>query len=181
MQPNEVRAAWQSQPLQMHPLTAERLRRKARRFRLERLGATFASVPIFGAFTLVFVAATIFGEIALCRIGCAIIAASFAYTAYRMVRTDWTGVDPTADCASHYRLRLIRRRDFLGSFLYWGGLPAALGVALATLGWLLAEPNRWFDAATAGILGVGLQVALWASNNRTAAQLQKEIDLLDAA
>ena len=47
------------------PLTAERLRRKARRFRLERLGATFASVPIFGAFTLVLVAATIFGEIAL--------------------------------------------------------------------------------------------------------------------
>ena len=85
------------------------------------------------------------------------------------------------DCITHYRARLIRRRDLLRSFPYWGGLPAALGVALATLGWLLAEPNRWFDATTAGILGVGLQVALWASNNRTAAQLQKEIDLLDAA
>jgi hypothetical protein len=165
----------------MRPLTTERLRRKARRFRLERLGATFASVPIFGAFTLVFIAATVFGEVALCRIGCAFIAASLAYTTYRLLCSDWADVDPYADCASHYRARLIRRRDFLRSFRYWGGLPAAFGATLATLGWLLAEPSRWFDAATAGILGVGLQIALWASNNRTAAELQKEIDLLDAA
>ena len=142
MQPNEVRAAWQSQPSQMHPLTAERLRRKARRFRLERLGATFASVPIFGAFTLVFVAATIFGEIALCRIGCAIIAASFAYTAYRMVRaTGRVSIPPptallTTACASS--------GDAISSEAFFIGavLPAALGVALATLGWLRgrAEP-----------------------------------------
>jgi hypothetical protein len=164
----------------MKPLTAERLRRKARRFRHERLAATFASLPTFGAFTLVFVAATIFGEITLCRIGCAIIAASLAYTTYRLLRSDWS-LDRAADCVAHHRAYLIRRRDFLRSFPYWGGLPAAFGAALATLGWILAEPSRWFDATTAGVLGVGLQVALWASNNRTAARLQKEIDVLDAA
>ncbi len=164
----------------MNPLTIERMRRKARQFRLERLAATFASVPTFGAFTLVFVAATVFGEIVLCRIGCAIIAASLAYTTYRLLRSDWS-FDRASDCVTHYRAHLIRRRDLLRRFPYWGGLPAALGAALATLGWLLAEPSRWFDAMTAGILGVGLQVALWASNNRTAAQLQKEIDALDAA
>ncbi|MBZ5676922.1 MAG: hypothetical protein LAP61_21985 [Acidobacteriia bacterium] len=164
----------------MSPLTAGRLRRKARRFRFERLAATFASVPTFGAFALGFVAGTIFGDIALCRIGCAIIAASLAYTTYRLLRSDWS-LDRASDCITHYRAHLVRRRDFLRRFPYWGGLPAASGVVLATLGWLLAEPDRWFDAASAGILGVGLQIALWASNNRTAAQLQKEIDLLEAA
>ena len=163
----------------MNPLMIERLRRKARRFRLERLAATFASVPTFGAFTLVFVAGTIFGEIALCRIGCAIIAASLANTTYRLLCSDWS-FDRASDCITHYRAHLIRRRDFLRRFPYWGGLPAASGAVLATVGWLLAEPNRWFDATIPGIFGVGLQVALWASNNRTAAQLQKEIDLLDA-
>jgi hypothetical protein len=180
MHPNEIPAVWQSQPSQINPLTAERLRRKARRFRRERIAATFASVPTFGAVTLVFTAAAIFGEIALCRIGCAMIAASLAYTTYRLLRSDWS-FDRASDCVTHYRARLIQRRDFLRSFLYWGGLPAASGAALATLGWLLAEPSRWFDATTAGVLGVGLQIALWASNNRTAAQLQREIDLLDAA
>lgn len=180
MHPDEIQAVWQSQPPQMNPPTAERLRRKARRFRLERLVGSFASLPTFGAFTLVFVAAAIFGELALCRIGCAIIAASLAYTTYRLLRSDWS-FDRATDCISHYRAHLIRRRDFLRSFPYWGGFPAASGAALATLGWLLAEHNRWFDATTAGVLGVGLQVGLWASNTRTAAQIQKEIDLIDAA
>jgi hypothetical protein len=163
----------------MNPLIAERLHRKARRFRLGRLATFFVSVPTFGVFTLVFVAGTIFGGITLCRIGCAIIATSLACTTYRLLRSDWS-VDRTSDCVTHYRAHLIQRRDFLRSFPYWTGFPAAAGAVLATLGWLLAEPNRWFDAATAGILGVGLQVALWAANNRTAAHLQKEIDLLDA-
>jgi hypothetical protein len=131
-------------------------------------------------FTLVFVAAAIFGEIALCRIGCAMIAGSLAYTTYRFLRCDWS-LDHASDCISHYRAHLIRRRDFLRSFAYWGALPAGVGAALASLGWLFAEPSRWFDATTAGVLGVGLQVALWASNSRTAAQIQREIDLIDAA
>jgi hypothetical protein len=150
------------------------LSERVRRFRYERLLASVASVPTFGAFTLVFAAAAIFGEIALCRIGCAIMAASLAYTTYRFLRSDWS-------FDGDYRTRLEQRRDFLRSFPYWGGLPTASGAALATLGWLLADPSRWFDATVAGVLGVGLQVALWASNNRTAAQLQREIESIDAA
>ena len=180
MQPNEIQAAWQSQPPRMNPATSEHLRRKSRRFRMERLAASFISPLPLVVFTLVFLAGAIFGEIAVCRIGCAMVAASLAYTTYRILRSDW-GFDHAADCISHYRAQLIRRRDFLRTYPYWGGLPTASGAALAALGWLFAEPSRWFDATTAGLFGVGLQLVMWASNTRTAAQLQKEIDLIDAA
>jgi hypothetical protein len=180
MHPHEIQAAWQSQPSQMNPLTADRLRRTVRRFKRDRL-MSLAGLPFLMVVPLVFGAAAIFGEIMLCRIGCAIIAASFACTTYRIIRTDWAGGDPTADCASHYRARLIRRRDALRSFPYWSSLPAAPGVAIATLGWLLAEPSRWFDATVAAAFWVGLQIALWANHSSIVGRLQKDIDLLDAA
>ncbi len=62
-----------------------------------------------------------------------------------------------------------------------GRSPTAAGAAIAILGWLVAEPSRWFDATAAGVFGMGVPWALWASNRRTTAQLLKEIDLIDVA
>ena len=158
-------------------MAIDRVDERARRFRRDRLLASLASLPTFAIFTLVFAAGAIFGDILLCRIGCAMIAASLAYAAYRFFRSDW-GYNPAGDQVARYREHLVRRRDFLQGFVGWGAIPIALGVGIATLGWLLAEPSRWADAATAGVLGWTLPVALWASNKRTAAQLQREIDAL---
>ena len=80
---------------------------------------------------------------------------------------------------THYRTLLVRRRDLLRGSRYWGSLLTGTGAALASLGWIYAEPNRWFDATSAGVFGVGLQVALWVGNGRVANQLQREIERLD--
>lgn len=180
MELSDIQTAWQSQPPRLKVPTTESLRRKARRFRFERLAGTIASLPFFGAFTLVFVAAAIFGEVPLCRAGCALIAASLAYTSYRFVLSEWN-YDPGTDCLTHFRSHLVSRRGFLRSYQYCGALPTVFGAVLATLGWVLAEPDRWTDAAMAAAFDVGLQAVLCASNSRTVARLEKEIKALDAA
>jgi hypothetical protein len=160
----------------MNRITPESLSRYARRFKYWR--ETVLSVPLLCSFTLLFAGAAVLGEIALCRIGCAMIAASQAYTATRLFRFYW-GMDKTADCLTHYRTMLSRRRDLLRGSRYWGSLPTGAGAILATVGWIYAEPHRWLDAAAAGIFGVGLQLALWAGNGRAAHQLQRELDRLE--
>lgn len=180
MQTSEIQAVWQSQPSQVNPLTVERLRKSVRRFKRDRL-ISLAGLPFLAVVPLLFAAVAIFGEILLCRIGCAILAASCAYTVYRILRTDWASIDPATDCSTHHRARLVRRRDALRSFPYWSSLPAAPGVMLATLGWLLADPSHWFNATTPAAFWVCLQIAFWAGHSGTVARLQKEIDSLNAA
>jgi hypothetical protein len=154
------------------------MHRQVRKLKRERL-ASLTGIPFYGATTLTFAAAAIFAESTLVRTGCAIFSASLVYTVYRINRIDWA-FDPTADCATHYRAHLIRRRDAFRSFHYWSSLPAAPGVALATLGWYLAEPSHLFDVFMPSAFWIFLQIAFWVGHGSRVASLQKEIDLLDA-
>jgi hypothetical protein len=154
------------------------MRRRVRRFKRERL-AGLLGVPFLIAVPLVFGALAIFSEVLLCRIGCAIVSISFAYTAYRFLRANWR-LSPSVDNIRRYREYLVHRRDAFQGFLLWSSLPAALGVALAILGWLRSEPSDWPDAAMAAGFWAGLQVAFWAGNRNEVATLQREIDFLSA-
>jgi hypothetical protein len=147
--------------------------------RLERLAALISGLPFFFATSVLFALAAVFGEILLCRIGCAIIAASFFYTFIRFVRSEWS-YDLATDCAAHYRAQLTKRIAFLRGFTHHDALPISVGIAIATFGWLLAEPHRWSEVAMTAVLGIGMQFAIGSSNTRRIARLQKELIDLDA-
>ncbi len=157
----------------------ERIRRNARRLKRER-SKGLVGIPFFVAITLVFAAAAIFAETTLIRIGCAIFAVSWAYSAYRITYANWAS-SPTDVCLTHYRVHLIRQRDTFQDFHYWSTLPSSCGVALATLGWYLAEPSRAYDVFMVVFFWIGFQIALWMHRSGELARWKKEIDLLDAA
>lgn len=119
----------------------------------ERLIATVAAVPFGVAFSLLFSAGAVFGEILLCRIGCALIAVSLARHFYGHIRSEWS-----SDAQ--------QRIEFGRGYALRSGIPMALGALLTALGWVLAEPSRGFEAAVAAFFGIGLQVAVWAGRPR---------------
>jgi hypothetical protein len=164
----------------MNPLTASPLRRTARQFdrrsRLDHL----VTATIHGLLALFFGAAAWFGEVVLCRIGCSVIALAFLYSSFRFVREcaeDWFPSERAAECLDFYRTRLTRRRDLLRGYLNWGRLPT-IGVALSSIGWILAEPRNWPSASGAVAFWVGFQFAVMQKIRLEADHLQKELDLL---
>lgn len=178
----DLRESWQNQP-PMTELTSTLLRRTALRF--ERKSRAIGIVGLAGqsAYALFFLAAAWFGEVTLCRIGCALIAAGLCYSISRMLRVLWRSL-PTSggpsDCVSFYRRRLTERRDFLRNGAHFFALGIYPGAALACLGWILAEPKSWPIAAGLALFCVGLHFAGHQINSIEAARLQKEIDLLDS-
>jgi hypothetical protein len=178
MQPSELQAAWQSQPSQLSPHVLERIHNRIRVHRRERL-TSLLGVPFLVVVTGVFALAAIFAENALVSAGCAIFSASWAYSMLRMLRVNWAS-DATSTCVDHHCAHLIRLRDNMRGFPLWNGLPGSIGVALATLGWHLSEPNRVFDVAMPAVFWVGLQIALWAGHQKRISHLQKQLDAIDA-
>ena len=176
----QVRSDWQDQR-PMTPLTSSLLRRVARRFNRKSRLAGIVDASVFGALAIFFSAVAWFGEITLCRVGCALLGAALFYSMHRQVHDnwkDWSSEERTHGCIDFYRSQLIRRRDLSRSFPLWSILPAAPGVAIASLGWILAEPHRWPDAIGPLLFWVGLQVALFRHNREKADAYQREIDLL---
>ena len=142
---------------------------RVRRLNRERW-AGFLGLPFF--------VAAIFAETPLIRLGCAIFAVSWAYTLYRTTRANWDSV-PTADCATHYRSHLVRMHNSFRNLHYWSSFPSSTGVAIATLGWYLAEPSRFFEISMTIFSWTGFQIALWAHRSTRLAQWQRDIDLLE--
>jgi hypothetical protein len=177
--PFDIHSVWQAQPFYLQPPTPENLRRRARQLRIERLAALISGLPFVFAASVIFSLAAVFADTLLIRIGCAIIAASLMYSFVRFVGSEWRS-DPATDCVAHYRAQLTRRIAFLGGFAHHDALPISIGIGIAMLGWFLAEPHRWPEIATAGVLGIGLQFALASGNTRRIARLQKELLDLDA-
>jgi hypothetical protein len=132
------------------------------------------------AYALFFGAAAWFGEVTLCRIGCALIAAGFCYSVYRL-GVFWKSPLPSErpeDCLSFYRQRLTERRDFLRHRVPLFIPSTHLGVALGCLGWILSEPRLWQEATGLALFYLGLHFAVRQMNSIEAARLQKEIELL---
>jgi len=181
---DDVRNTWQTQTPVMTPLTSSLLRRAARRFdRKSRRGGLFDLVG-FVALVLFFCVVACWGEVTLCRIGCALIAIGISYSAYHRIRggwMDWLPSERATGCLSFYRAQLTRRRDLSQSFPRWGILPSAPGVVLASLGWIRADPQRWVDAVGPVLFWTGLQIALYCHNDAEVARAQREIDLLEGA
>ncbi len=175
----DIQSVWQARSFYLEPPTPENLRRRTRQLRIERLAALISGLPFVFVLAVVAALAAVFGEILLCRIGCAIIAASLFYTFIRFVRSEWSS-DYTSDCAAHYRAQLTKRIAFLRGFTHHDALPISAGIVIAILGWFLAEPHRWLEATTTGVLGIGMQFAISSSNTRRIARLQKELVDLDA-
>jgi hypothetical protein len=181
---DEVRKGWQSQVPAMTPLTSSLLRRAARRFDRRSHFEDVLAIAFQIAMAAFFGAAARFGEVTLCRIGCALFAAGTLYTSYRYVAAcwkDWSPAERATECFGFYRRQLIRRRDLSLGYARWGSLPVAPGVAIASVGWILAEPRRWPEALGIALFWAGLQIAVQRKQRYTAAHLQKEIDLLDGA
>ncbi len=181
---DDVRKGWQSQVPAMTPLTSSLLRRAARRFDRRSHFEDVLAIAFQIAMAAFFSAAAWFGEVTLCRIGCALFAAGTLYTSYRYVAAcwkDWSPSERAAECFGFYRAQLIRRRDLSLGYARWGSWPSAPGVAIASVGWILAEPRRWPEAAGITLFWAGLQVAVQRKQRYIAERLQKEIDLLDGA
>ncbi|MFN0165884.1 MAG: hypothetical protein ACKV22_05575 [Bryobacteraceae bacterium] len=182
---DDIRTSWQSQPPVLPPLTSSLLRRTALWFVWRSRTRDILDLTFLAAQVVFFAAAAAVGEVLLCRIGCALIAAGGSYTVYQQYRRGWMRSLPS-DCAAtrclpFYRSQLIRRRDMGRSFLFWGALPWAPGVVLGALGWFLSAPREWLVPAGMVAFWLGVQFMLWDGNTRAAARLQKEIDLLDEA
>jgi hypothetical protein len=181
---DDVRKGWQSQVPAMAPLTSSLLRRTARRFDRKSHFEDVVAVAFQIALAAFFGAMAWFGEVTLCRIGCALFAAGTLYTCYRYSAAcwkDWSPAERAAECFGFYRAQLIRRRDLLRGFARWGSWPSTPGVAVASVGWILAEPRRWPEALGIALFWAGLQIAVQRKQHDTAEFLQKEIDLLDGA
>jgi hypothetical protein len=122
---DDVRNTWQTQTPVMTPLTSSLLRRAARRFdRKSRRGGLFDLVG-FVALVLFFCVVACWGEVTLCRIGCALIAIGISYSAYHRIRggwMDWLPSERATGCLSFYRAQLTRRRDLSQIFPAMGHL-----------------------------------------------------------
>jgi hypothetical protein len=185
MQPEDlsadIRASWQNQP-PMTALTSTLLRRTALRF--ERKSRAIVVVGLAGhvVYALFFLAAAWFGDVTLCRIGCALIASGFCYSAYNQ-RAFWEHLvfpsDCSSDCSKFYRRLLTERRDFLRNGMLFFVPSTYVGVALACLGWILSAPQHWQEAAGLALFYVGLHFAVHQLNAIEVARLQKELALLD--
>jgi hypothetical protein len=162
----------------MTTLTSTLLRRTALRFDRKSRAIAVVGLAGFGAYALFFGAMAWFGEVLLCRLGCALIAAGFCYSIYSQ-RLVWRN-PPQSDCLSFYRQRLTERRDWLRRDGHFFILSTHLGVATACLGWILAEPRRWQEATSLAFFYAGLYFAVHQLNSIEVARLQKEIDLLNA-
>jgi hypothetical protein len=181
---DDVRKGWQSQVPAMTPLTVSLLRRVARRFDRRSHFEDLLTIAVQVVLATFFAAAAWFGEVTLCRIGCALFAAGALYTGYRYVDTcwkDWSPAERALECFDFYRAQLIRRRDFSLGFARWGSLPSAPGVAIGCFGWILADPRRWPEAVGIALFWLGLQIAVQKKQRDVARRLQKEIELLDSA
>jgi hypothetical protein len=186
MQPDqfaeEMRQVWQGQQIAVTPLTLSLLRRTALNFRRRHLAHDFIDLAWFVVFALFFFAAALFGEVLLCRTGCALLAIGSAYAAYQRCRGWSRSLPPqsaAANCSSFYRAEVTRRRDMEKAYFSWGVSPFLPGVALTTTGWIVSDPKQWPTAVA--ILGfwVGFQYVVWLDKHQRAARLQKELDLLD--
>ena len=52
-------------------------------------------------------------------------------------------------------------------------------MAIACVGWILAEPRRWPEAAGIVLFWIGLQIAVQKKQRAVARRFQEEIELLD--
>ncbi len=181
---DDIRKSWQSQPALLTPLTSSLLRRTALWFVWRSRTRDILDLTFLAAQVVFFAAAAAVGEVLLCRIGCILIAAGGLYTIYHLYHRGWLRSLPSdrlaGECLDFYRGQLIRRRNAARSFLSWGALPWVPGVALGALGWILSAPREWLIPSGMVAFWLGGQFMLWDFNSRTAARLQKEIDLLDA-
>lgn len=181
---DEIRETWQDQPLVLSPLTSNLLRRQALSFVWRARARDVLDLVFLVAQILFFITAAAFGEVFLCRAGCALIALGGSYTVSQLYRCGWMRSLPPdcgAACLAFYRRQLVRRRDMARNFLSWGVLPWAPGVLLGALGWLVASPREWVVPAGMVAFWAGAQFILWDVNSRAAARLQKEVDLVDEA
>jgi hypothetical protein len=181
---DDVRKGWQSQVPRMTPLTVSLLRRIARRFDRRSHLEDLVAIAVQLVLAMFFAAAAWFGDVTLCRIGCALFAAGTLYTVYRYVDScwkDWSPSERALECFDFYRAQLIRRRDFSLGFARWGSTASAPGVAIACVGWILAEPRRWPEAVGIAVFWLGLQIAVQKKQRDVARRFQKEIELLDGA
>lgn len=179
-----IQGTWQNQPT-MTPLTASLLRRTALAFeRREQIRAGLGLLSMI-VFSLFFGLMATFGDVFLCRAGCALLALSPANAFYTLARYGWTRSLPAGsagwDCASHYREQLVRLRDLHRAFVSRQLLPLIPGVALGLTGWILAAPGEWMLTGGIAILFAGFQYTCWDLAQREAARIEKEIELLDQA
>jgi hypothetical protein len=179
----DVCQAWQAQPV-MTPFTATLVRKTTLRFLWIRRVSKAIDLVFFLALALYFAAVSWFGEVPLCRIGSALVSAAGFYAAHRTLgvhlrhlRSEISAID----CLGFHRIQLTERRDRLKTAPSWAIWPFAPGVTLACLGWVLAAPADWLNAVGILTVWIGVSVAVYASNGRAIAQIQKELDLLDGA
>lgn len=137
------------------------------------------------AFSLFFGLMAAYGEVSLCRIGCALLAVSPAYAFYTIVRGGWLRPMPADcyahECASHYREHLTRLRDLHRAIVSRQLLPLFPGVVVGLAGWLIATPSDWLLIAGLATYFAGFQYVSWDLARREAARLQREIDLVEQA
>lgn len=167
----------------MTPLTSSLLRRTAltfeRRERIRGIAGVLSMVPLSIFFALM----AAFGEVLLCRIGCALLALSPAKAFYTIVRGRWLVPMPADchahECASHYRENLTRLRDLhRANRQLWLVVP---GTVVGLAGWLIDTPSDWILIAGLAIYLGGFLYVCWDFSQREAARLQREIDLVDQA
>lgn len=179
-----TRLAWQSQPTMLSkPFASSLLRSAARQYQwrsqLDRCSATL----IHGAPALYFMAAAIFGEVWLCRVGSGIFSAGLCYSLYRFLRAGgFSPLPPDAaamECLDFYQRQLLRRRDAVKNYLHWGVLPTLPGALLGAIGWIMAEPQGWILPTGIFAFFLGFQYVALQHQTQLGMKFQKEIDLLD--
>jgi hypothetical protein len=183
---DQIRNAWQRQPVENVAMSLEDLRRKAGKFQsrirwrnAREYAAVAVVVVVFGYYCK-----WVPGPVA--RAGSLLTIAGALYVAYQLHRRASSENAPAVaafeDCLSFHRRGLERQRDALRSVWSWYLGPLVPGLAVFIAGTAIAEPLPIRYRVLSGTLMFGIVgVVFWLVarlNRSAAARLQSQIDTL---
>ena len=178
-----MREVWQSQKPVLKPIEPGQLRRAVWRLRWRSRIDDLLAITTNTILGLLFTAAAIFGDVALCRIGSALLAVGFGFTAFRFLAGS-AKLDPVSRseaCLDYYRSELARRANFIEGYSRWGVVSTFPGALVGTLGWVLTDPRGWLLPAEILAFFLAMQYINFAWGNRLLTQLRGEINRVNRA
>jgi predicted phage tail protein len=175
-----LRARWQSQPVESQRMSAEEIRTEAQRFQkrirrrnIQEYFASTVTAAIFGA-EIWFIKFPM-GV----RVGLSLIIVGVLSMIYQMRKRASSRAVPSdlasTSCLEFHRRELARQRDTLQTFWIWGLLPLVPGILVVVIAFVLA-PRGWVASLVFGGLTASLLIYFGRLNQLAARQLQRKID-----
>ena len=186
MNENQAQQIWQSQPLEGIQMSAEVIRKRARKFErriLWRNGREYVSSLVAAALFSYFFVTT---HNVLFRIAYALFIAGLGWVVIQLHRKGSprsVSAMGASTCLQFFRAELERQRDVVKNIWLWYLAPLVPGVVVLTVAYALATPfpTSLAGAALLGAVFAVIFLLVWKMNMRAASCLQRTIDELNAA